>query len=120
MAERIRIMTGAEFKVKAQETIETCKKYGFMENKIMPYGFRMTVAEFTQNWNDFDRCTSDSQSIMKDELKGFLPILDHWVAYANEPMITVRLIEGKQAGEVKEYHESTAKIFIDAGMATAI
>lgn len=113
-------MTRAEFKEKAQKAIETCKQYGFMENKVMPYGFGMTVAEFTRNWPDYDRCTADSQNIMKSELIGFLPILEHWVAYEKEPMVPVKLIQGDLAGQIKEYHESMASILIEAGMALAI
>ena len=113
-------MTGAEFKEKAQAAINTCKQYGFMNKTIMPYGYRMTVEEFTRNWNDYDRCTRSSKQIMEDEMKGFLPILDHWVAYENEPMIKVRIIEGTYAGEIKEYHKSTADLFVDSGMAELI
>lgn len=113
-------MTGSEFKAKAKEVIETCKRYGFMGRMIFPYGFRITVAEFTRNWKDYDRCTPESQGILESELNGFLPILEGWIEYENEPMIVVKLISGKHAGEVKELHESTARDFIEAGIAIAI
>lgn len=102
-------MTHEEFKVKAQEVIDTCNKYGFMKNTIMPYGFKMTVEELTRNWKDYDKYTPDSKSIMRDELKGFLPILEHWVKLENEPKVKVIILRGALGGQIREYPESTAK-----------
>lgn len=99
---------------------EICNQYNFWERTVMPYGFKMTVKELFENWEDYDRCTTDSKDVIRAEVKGFLPILDRWVEYEEEPMVKVRLIEGTYAGEVKEYHKSTADIFIEAGMAVAI
>lgn len=113
-------MTDDEFKTKAKEVIDTCEKYGFMENKIMPYGFGITVEEFTRNWKDYDNATRTSRLIMHDELTGFLPILEKWVKVENEPMIKVKCLLGDLAGQIKEYHESTAKELIEIGFAEAV
>lgn len=102
-------MTHEEFKAKSQEVIDICNKYGFMKNIIMPYGFQITVGEFIKNWADYDRCTNDSQEIMRHELKGFLPILNHWVKVENEPKVKTKILVGKLAGQIKEYPESIAK-----------
>ena len=104
-------MTTEEFKALAAETIETCNKYGFMENTIMPYSFKMTVRELVKNWKDYDRCTRSSQQIMVDELKGFLPILQHWVKLADEPKVKVKMPNGK----IKEVPKSVADDLIDLG-----
>lgn len=106
-------MTRDEFKTKAQEVIDTCNKYGFMKNKIMPYGFIMTVEELVKNWKDYDRCTWSSKEIMQDELKGFLPILDHWVKIENEPKVKIRILVGKQAGQIKECPKSMADELVE-------
>lgn len=113
-------MTHEEFKVKAQEVIDTCNKYGFMANVVMPYSFKITVEELTRNWADYDRCTNSSKAIMRDELKGFLPILDQWVKVENEPVVKVRCLLGSLAGQIKEYHESTANELISMGFAELV
>lgn len=102
-------MTHEEFKAKAQEVIDICNKYGFMKNMIMPYSFKMTVEELTKNWKDYDKYTSSSKAIMRDELKGFLPILDHWVKVENEPKVKAECLVGKLAGQIKEYPKSVAE-----------
>lgn len=113
-------MTSDEFKAKAKEVIDTCNKYGFMKNKIMPYSFVMTVEELVKNWKDYDHCTYSSKELMQDELIGFLPLLEHWVEVENEPMIKIRLLSGQHAGEIREYHKSTANDFIEMGIAVII
>ena len=113
-------MTHEEFKIKAREVVDTCNKYGFMNNTIMPYSFKITVEEFTRNWKDYDRFTNSSKAIMRDELEGFLPILEHWVKIENEPMIKIRCLLGNLAGQIKEYHESTANELIEIGFAELV
>ena len=108
-------MTHEEFKAKAQEVINTCNKYGFMKNMIMPYSFKMTVEELTRNWKDYDLCTSSSKAIMRDELKGFLPILEHWVKLENEPKVKTRTLIGKLAGQIKECPKSMADELVEIG-----
>ena len=108
-------MTDDGFKTKAKEVIDTCEKYGFMENKIMPYGFGVTVAEFTKNWKDYDNATRTSRLIMRDELTGFLPILKEWIKAEAEPMVKVKCLVGEFAGQIKEYHESEAKMLMEFG-----
>ena len=104
-------MTREEFKAKAAETIETCEKYGFMENEIMPYSFAMTVRELVKHWKDYDRCTRSSKHIMEAELTGFLPILEHWVKLENEPKVKVQCPNGK----IKEVPKSVADDLIELG-----
>ena len=104
-------MTREEFKAKAAETIETCKKYGFMNEKIMPYSFVMTVGELVKNWKDYDRCTRSSKQIMEAELKGLLPLVEHWVKLANEPKVKIQYPNGK----IKEVAKSVADDLIELG-----
>ena len=104
-------MTREEFKAKAAETIETCKKYGFMNEIIMPYSFKMTVHELVRNWKDYDRCTRSSKQIMEAELTGFLPILEHWVALANEPKVQIKFPNGN----IKAVPKSVADDLIELG-----
>ncbi len=113
-------MTHEKFKIKAQEVIDICNKYGFMANVVMPYGFKMTVEELTRNWADYDRCTNSSKEIMRDELNGFLPILDQWVKIENEPIVKVRCLLGNLAGQIRKYHESTAQELIEMGFAELV
>ena len=109
-------MTRDEFKAKAAEVIETCKKYGFMNETIMPYSFKMTVEELVKRWKDYDRCTWSSKELMQDELLGFLPILEHWVKLANEPKVKIKLLNGK----ITDVAKSTAEELINLEAAIAI
>ena len=43
-------MTDKEFKVASQKLIDTCKKHNFMERKIHPYSFEMTVEKLVDGW----------------------------------------------------------------------
>lgn len=113
-------MTHEEFKIKAKEVVDTCNKYGFMANTIMPYGFKMTVEEFTRNWADYDRCTDSSKAIMRSELRGFLPILENWVKLENEPKVKVRYLLGSLVGKIKEHPESIANEFVEMGFAELV
>ena len=113
-------MTHEEFKAKAQEVIDVCKKYGFMNNIIHPYSFNMTVEELTQNWKDYDKYTYSSKSIMRQELKRFIPIVEHWIEVANEPRVNIRCLIGDNKGEVREYPKSTAEELILIGYAELV
>ncbi len=104
-------MTREEFKALAAKTIETCEKYGFMENTIMPYSFKMTVGELVRNWKDYDHCTRSSKHIMEAELNGFLPILEHWVKLENEPKVKIMYPNGK----IKGVPKSVADDLIELG-----
>ena len=109
-----------DFNEKAREVIRICNDRGFMNHTVTPYGFGITVEELTRNWSDYDNCTADSKSVMRRELEGFLPILEAWIAYDNEPMVKVKLTQGPNAGTIKEHHESTAMMLIEHNMAIAV
>jgi len=103
-----------------KEIEDTCNKYNFWEEKVMPYGYGITVQKLFDGWKDYDRCTSGSRSVIRSEISGFLPILAKWVEYANEPMIKVKLTTGKNAGQVKDFHKSTADLIIENNMGVAV
>lgn len=109
-----------DVKARIKEIEEKCNKYGFWERKIMPYGFGIKVKRIFRNWKDYDLCTETDKSIIRSEIRGFLPILAHWVEYEEEPMVKILMTKGEYEGAVKEYHKSTADIFIESGMAVAI
>ena len=102
---------------KIKEIIATCEKYGFMQDKVCPYGFWETVEHMVSRWKDYDRCTDDSKWLIREEIRGFEPILKHWIEYAEQPKILIKLIDGKYKGETKEYPQSTAELLIEGGMA---
>lgn len=104
-------------KEKIKEIKATCEKYGFMQNKVCPYGFWETVENMISRWADYDRCTESSKGLIRAEIKGFEPILKHWIEYAEQPLISIKLLDGKCKGEVKEYPQSTAELFIESGLA---
>ena len=113
-------MANINFKEKAKEVIANCEKYGFMDRKIAPYGFGITVREFVRNWRDYDNFTDGSKEVMQSELIGFLPILEHWIEVADEPQITVQIITGKKNGQIVKYPMSFADMLIADNMARAI
>lgn len=100
---------------------ETCNKYDFWDRIIYPYGgFGVKVKKIFQNWKSYDSCTYDSQAVIQSEIKGFLPILDAWEEYENEPIIKVKLTIGENAGKVKEYHKSIAEWIVEDGMGVVV
>ena len=99
------------------EIEKTCNQYDFWDRKIHPYGFGIKVKRIFQNWKDYDLCTATDKSIMRSEIRGFLPILAKWVGYENEPLVKVKIIKGDNAGQFREYHKSTADTLIEAGLA---
>lgn len=113
-------MENINFKEKAKEVIAKCEKYGFMDRKIAPYGFGITVRDFVRNWRDYDNFTDGSKEVMQDELRGFLPIIEHWIAVENEPKITVQIITGKKKRQIAKYPMSFADMLIADNMARAI
>ena len=108
---------------KVKEIEQICTKYGFMDRKVSPYGFYEKVSELIDHWKvftkDWDILSPDSKDIIRAEVEGFEKILNHWVEYENEPMVTVKMIEGKYAGKTMGYHKSLADTFIETGMAVA-
>ena len=110
-------MTNQEFRNSRDEVIAKCEKYGFMEREVFPYSFKMTVMELVDKWKEFDSYSYQSRSIFKSELKGFLPILDRWVEFEQEPEVTVKMLVGKYTGKVKTVKQSIADDYIECGMA---
>lgn len=102
------------------EIEKTCNQYDFWDRMIHPYGFGIKVKRIFQNWKDYDLCTETDKSIIRSEIRGFLPILAKWVEYKKEPLIEVKITEGKYAGQVKKYHKSIAKLIIENGTGVAL
>lgn len=103
-----------------KEIENTCNKYNFWDRMIHPYGFGIKVNRIFSNWKDYDLCTYDSKSVIRSEIRGFLPILAKWVEYENEPKIKVRLTKGDNAGQVKEFCETVAEMIIENNFGVAI
>lgn len=106
-----------DFKFEMEYAKRTIEEYGFWDRIVRPYNFNMTVRELFNNWTGYDNMTSDSRAICRDELAGFLPILNKWVVYENQPTKKVILIQGPNAGQIKELKESTARDYISVGFA---
>lgn len=103
-----------------KEIEEKCNKYGFWERKIMPYGFGIKVKRIFQNWKDYDLCTTTDKSIIRSEIRGFLPILAKWAEYENQPLVKVKLTAGENAGQIKDFHKSTADLIIEHNLGVAL
>lgn len=102
------------------EIEETCNQYGFWDRMIHPYSFGIKVKRIFRNWKDYDLCTYDSQSVIRSEIRGFLPILAKWVDYENQPLVKVKLTAGGNAGQVKEFRKSTAELIVEHSLGVAI
>ena len=102
------------------EIEETCNQYDFWDRMIHPYGFGIKVKRIFQNWKDYDLCTYDSQSVIRSEIRGFLRILEHWVDYENQPLVKVKLTAGENAGQIKDFHKSTADLIIEHKLGVAL
>ena len=103
-----------------KEIENTCNQYNFWDRMIHPYGFGIKVNRIFSNWKDYDLCTYDSKSVIRSEIRGFLPILAKWVEYENQPLVKVKLTAGENAGQVKEFHKSTAEMIIENNLGVAM
>ena len=112
--------TEAEVADAVKEIERTCDEYSFWERTIYPYSFKMTVRELVKNWKDYSRCTPDSKDVILAEMNGFIPILNHWVEYQNEPDVKILYLEGNKKGEIGEVKTSLAEMLIESSLAKAV
>jgi hypothetical protein len=104
------------------EIRQICERYNFWNREIRPYSWRMTVRELVESegWNKYKAYTLSSKAVIRQEINGFVDILEHWVAYENEPMVKIHYIAGSKVDMIEEVHESLAEIFIQAQMAELV
>lgn len=110
-------MTNQEFKQIRDEVITKCEKYDFWEREVFPYSFKMTVRELTDKWREFDSYSAQSKGIFKSELKGFLPILERWIEFQEEPEVNIKMLVGKYSGKVRTVKQSIAENYIECEFA---
>lgn len=111
---RHQMATADEVKKTVEEIKMILAKYGWGDKKVMPYGYGIKLDELVKNWEDFERCTIDSQQIIIDEINGTIEhALNHWLELEAEPQITVKLINGKTATVA----ESIARQYKEMGLA---
>jgi len=103
-----------------KEIEKTCNQYGLWDRMIHPYSFGTKVKRIYQNWKDYDFCTETDKSIIRSEIRGFLPILAKWVDYENQPLVKVKLTAGENAGQIKDFHKSTADLIIEHNLGVAL
>lgn len=104
------------------EIRQICERYNFWNREIHPYSWRMTVRELVESegWNNYKAYTLSSKAIIRQEINGFVDILEHWVAYENEPMVKIHYIAGSKADMTEEVHKSLAEIFVQTQMAELV
>lgn len=112
----------AEVKGVVAEIRQICERYNFWNREVRPYSWRMTVRELVESngWNTYKDYTSSSKAIIRQEINGFVEILEHWVAYENEPMVKIHYIAGSKADMTEEVHKSLAELFIQTQMAELV
>lgn len=114
--------TVAEVKGVVAEITKICDQYDFWDREVRPYSWKMTVRELVESkgWRDYEQYTKSSKSILRQEINGFADILEHWVAYENEPMVKIHYLAGTKVGQTEEVHESLAELFIMTQMAELV
>lgn len=114
--------TVAEVKGVVAEIRQICDQYDFWDREVRPYSWKMTVRELVESngWRDYEHYTSSSKSLLRQEINGFADILEHWVAYQNEPMVKIHYLVGTKVGLTEEVHESLAELFIMTQMAELV
>ena len=104
------VMSDNEFLVRAEKVRETCRRYGFLQRRVRPYAFWMTVDELINGhaWLHIEDCTYSSKVQIKRELEGFEEILQAWVAYAEAPKVRVQ-----RDGTVEEFPQEIADALVE-------
>ena len=114
VAEKIDFMDIKDVIRQIDEVLEAVPS--FKTNKVFPYNFPMTVEEVIRPARDIHHYTRSSAQIIRAEVWGLIPIINHWIDYYNEDDVLVELLEGKHAGEFNLTKESTAKMMEEAGL----
>lgn len=116
-----RTETKAKEVKEAVESIDRIdKELNVLNEKVAPYGNCVPMSEIVDNarrWNDFSDCSRD---VVIEELNGCIDIINNKIRLHNEKDVKVKIIMGKDTGEVKVLKESIAKDFIDCGVAVLV
>lgn len=112
-----KIFTDKDIKAKIEEIRRACIEYGFMDCKVMPYGYGITVQRLIDGWSGYENSTSDSKQIVRAEMRGFIDILNRWMDFENEERVTVTYLAGKKEGQTEAIQKSLAEMLIHDGFA---
>ena len=112
--------TAEEMKKAVAELRGYVQQYGWEDKMVYPYGFGINIVEFLDGFADYERCTPASKSIKIQEINGLIEIINAWVKLEQEEKVTIRLLKGNKAGQVKEIAASLAEDYVDCGLAELI
>lgn len=103
MVERINNMKAVnadEIKAAVEMIDRANLEMNFMSEKVMPYGYPVTVESIVDANRDFEAYTKSSQEVLFMELQGLINILNHWIDQYNEPKVWVQVKNDKDPIEV--------------------
>ena len=95
-------------------------KYHWEDREVHPYGFAINVIGFLKPATEYSSYTSSSKGIILSELNGFIDILNEWIKQENEPKVTIRLLVGNKAGQVKVLPASVAADYLECEFAEIV
>lgn len=96
--ERLEGCKAEDLQAKAQEVLQVAKEHGWLDKRVMPYGYGIRIEEFMTYPADMKCYTTTSRQIIKAEINGLIDIMNVWLERAAEKHVTVLLPKG---GEVK-------------------
>lgn len=88
-----------------------CERGGYMARKIHIYGYSEYVAQAVERWKDYNRCTKDTQSMLRLEIKGFMHTLEYWERIDKEGVELV----GDYGGKIKVLPEEV-EVLVNTGI----
>lgn len=81
----------------------------------MPYGYKEYFKGYFNRMKDFKKYTYSSQSIMIDEMNGWIDLINNEIKLFYEPDVEVEFIIGRLTGQRAIFKESFARDSIEYG-----
>lgn len=114
------LVTAEEMAQKVEEIRGIVTQYGWLKNRIHPYGYGVKVEEFLGWFDDYNRWTESSKHLHLSEINIFIDILNHWLEREQEEKVTIRFLTGSKAGQTKQIPASDAEMYTECGFAEIV
>ena len=89
------------------------KKYGWENKMVRPYGYAEPLGEFMKHFDEYEKYSSGSKSLMISEINGLIEnCINPWVALELEEKETISLVNGAIVTVAK----SLAQDYRDCGL----
>ena len=83
-----------EVRAKVDEILKIAGQHGWLDRRVMPYGYGISIRDMMDYPQDFSKYTSTSFHIVKAEINGLIDIMNIWLEQEAEEKATVKMPNG--------------------------